>query len=152
MALTTTQQQAFDRAKNRVAESALEFDRTYFGEPFKFKFLPTMSQPAMEVVARVQGLAQAQENMTVLFTAITDFMDLMAMDDTGELIGELGRAGIMTVRDLIELQQAVVQAVAARPTERSSSSGTGSSPTGPALMASAPTGTSTQAPWPSTDS
>lgn len=132
-----------------MAESAIEFERSYFGEPFTFKFLPAMSLPAMEVVGRVQGLA-AENEVGKLFASITEFMDLMAMDDTGELIGELGHAGIMSMQDLIELQQAVVSAVAARPTERSSSSDTGSLPTGPSLTASAPTETSTPPAWPST--
>lgn len=149
MALSTSQQQAFDRAKDRVAERAIEFERSYFDEPFTFKFLPAMSLPAMEVVGRVQGLAAAND-VGNLFASITEFMDLMAMEDTGELIGELGRAGIMSMQDLIELQQAVVSAVAARPTERSSSSDTGSLQTGPPLTASAPTETSNQQAWPST--
>ncbi len=143
VALSADQQQAFDRAKNRVAESAIEFERSYFDEPFTFKFLPAMSLPAMEMIGRVQGMS-ASNDVGSLFALISEFMELMAMDDTAELIVELGRAGIMSMQDLIELQQAVVSAVAARPTVRSSSSSTGSSPDGLSSTASAPTETSTQ--------
>lgn len=131
---------ALDRARARVADEAIEFTRDYFGESFTFRFLPTMTQPAMEIVARVQALASetGKANVMEQLRAVLDFMDAMATDETGELIAEAAESGVMTINDLVELQMAVVSAVAGRPTTRSSSSPDGSPESGASSTASAP--------------
>jgi hypothetical protein len=84
VALTAEQQQAFDRAKARVAQEAIEIDRIYFDQAFQFRFLPAMSMPAIEVVGRVQGLAK-DNNVSELFSSISSFMELMSLGTTAEL-------------------------------------------------------------------
>ena len=128
MTLTPTQLSAIQRAKERVAESAISLDRTYFDEPFTLTFLPTLTQPALEIISQVQS-APADDVMKQ-FDWLVRFLDLMATEETGQLIAELSIAGIMSIGDLVEVQQAVISAVAARPTMRSSSSADGSPSTG----------------------
>lgn len=142
MTLTPKQLEAIERAKDRVAESALSFTRTYFDEEFTFKFLPTMNQPALEIIANVQSSSGA--NVMEQFGWLVKFMDVMAAGETGELIGSLATAGIMDMNDLVELQQEVISAISGRPTLRSSSSPDGSPSVGSPSTASAPPVESTQ--------
>lgn len=146
-------QAAIDRAQARVEASALRLTRTYFDEEFTFLFLPTLNQDALSIVTTVQRLSSNSEpDLTAQLDALLDFMDVMAMQDTSALIAQLGRAGIMTINDLVDLQMAVVGSVAGRPTTRSSSAPTGSSPSGESSTAGAPTEDSTQQPSLSTGS
>jgi hypothetical protein len=135
MALSEKQLAAIERAKARVAEQALSFDRTYFGEDFTFEFLPTMTQPALEIVSQIQRAAGG--DVIEQFERLIAFLDLMAVEGTGDLIGELARDGIMQITDIVELQQAVIAEVAGRPTMRSSSSPDGSPTSGSDSTASA---------------
>lgn len=151
MALSPDVQAAIERAKARVAETTIRLDRTYFDEAFSFHFLPTLNQPALEIVSRVQGMSkQAEPDVVKQLEALLDFMDVMATDETAETIATLGRAGIMQIDDLVELQMDVVEQVTSRPTTRSSSSADGSSTSGESSTASAPTEASTRPPSPST--
>lgn len=143
MALSEAQLRSIERARLKVAESAHVITRTYFGEEFEFRFLPTLSQPALEIVAEVQTLANADANIAEMFRNLIAFMDAMATTETAELIAELARAGAMTVNDLVDLQQTVVELVADRPTTRSSSSESGLPSPGPTSTASAPLAAST---------
>jgi len=135
MTLTPKQLTAIQRAKERVAGSAISLDRIYFDEPFTFTFLPTLTQPALEIISQVQN-APATDVMKQ-FDWLVKFIDVMATEETGELIAQLSTAGIMTIGDLVDVQQAVISAVAARPTMRSSLSADGSPSTGSPSTASA---------------
>lgn len=146
-------QSAIERAKARVASTAIVFDRTYFGEPFEFRFLPTLNQAALEIVSRVQKMATSTEpDVMAQLQELLNFMDVMATDETAQVVAELGRSGVMTLNDLVDLQMAVVESITARPTTRSSSSPAGSSESGETSMASAPVGASTPQPSPLTAS
>lgn len=138
MGLSQAAQQAVARAKQRVSESANVIEREYFGETFEFRFLPTISQPALEIVSRVQELGDSDRTLADRLHLLLGFMDAMATDETAELIAELARAGVMTINDLVEVQQEIVTLVSARPTTRSSSSEPGSQSPGPTSTASAP--------------
>lgn len=138
MALSDAQLRSIERARQRVAESAHVVRRTYFDEEFEFRFLPTISQPAMEIVGRVQELSKGGAgNVAEQLHLLIEFMDAMATDETALLIAELARSGIVTINDLIELQQVIVAEVADRPTTRSSSSESGLPSPGPTSTASA---------------
>jgi hypothetical protein len=152
MALTPDQLKAIERASNRVAATSIPFVRTYQGEEFTLLFQATVNQPALRIVGHIQTVGVGNGDLVELWDALVEFMDVMSAGGTGELIAELARAGIMQVGDLIELQQAVVAEVGGRPTERSSSSATGSPKDGPGLTASAPTGASTPGASPLIDS
>jgi hypothetical protein len=139
MTLTPEQRLAIDRARARVAEQSIHIELVLFDELFEFEFKPTMTQPALDIVARVQEMASSS-NATVSdqLRAVMDFMDAMATDSTAELIAQLAHDGIMTINDLVNLQMQVVEQVAGRPTTRSSSSAGGSPESGESSTASAP--------------
>ncbi len=138
MGLSEKQLAAIDRARGRIAEKALVVERTYFEESFEFRFLPVISQPAMTIVGEVQKLAGNNDMLAEQLNHMLDFMDTMALPDTAILISELARSGIMSINDLVDLQQEVVTQVAGRPTSRSSSSESGSPSPGQSSTASAP--------------
>lgn len=137
MALSTEQRQSIDRARKRVAETTIPVERELFGEAFVFRFLPTLTQPALEIVGRVQELGEDGGSIARQFGALVDFMDVMSTDDTGELIATLAKDGILTIDDLVGLQMEVIEAVSGRPTMRSSSSVSGSGSSGESSTASA---------------
>lgn len=140
--MTPKQLTAIQRAKDRVAGSAISLDRTYFDEPFTFTFLPTLTQPALQIISQVQNAPET--DVMKQFDWLVQFVDVMATAETGELIAQLSTDGIMTINDLVDVQQAVISAVAARPTMRSSSSADGSPSTGSPSTASAQHEESTQ--------
>ena len=145
MPISSKNQDSFNAALKRVSEEANVLKRTYKGLEFEFSFLPSMSMPAMEVVGKLQELGESSSPIPV-FKTVREFMKLLAVSDTCDDVVFLLDEAIMSPQDLIELQQAVVQGVAARPTVRSSSSDSGSSPDGPTSTASALTETSTPQP------
>ena len=109
-----------------------------------FRFRPSMSTDALRVVARITALVNQDEtNVGAQLDGLLDFMDAMATGETAELIATLGREGIMQIGDLVDLQQSIVQAVAARPTTRSSSSASGSTTSGASSTEHSPSEEST---------
>jgi hypothetical protein len=151
MALSTQQLQAMARARARVAKSALVIKRTYFEEEWEFTFLTVPTPSALEVISRVQESIDSLTMMQQL-DACLEFMDLMATTETAALIADLTREGVVTVHDLVNLQQEVVGHMSGRPFENAPSSDTGSAANGHTSMASAPLGESTQLASPMNDS
>jgi hypothetical protein len=136
MALSDKNLEALNRAKERVAESAIILDRTYWESEFTFKFLPVLTMPALEVISKIQKFVG--DDVISQSSNVKDLLLLLALDaETAELIEALIEQGTLDINSMIALQADVVSAAAARPTVRSSSSPDGSLPSGPASTASA---------------
>jgi|GEM_PF-2670321 len=136
MALSSKNLQALNRAKERIAESAIVLERTYWESEFTFRFRPVLTMPALEVISKIQ--ASTGDDVMAQTGNVKDLLILMALDDeTEELIDMLIVEGTLDIKSMIALQADVVSAAAARPTVRSSSSADGSLSSGPASTASA---------------
>lgn len=136
MAISDKNLEALNRAKERVAESAIVLDRTYWESDFTLKFKPVLTMPALKIISEIQKYVG--DDVMSQASNVKNLLLLLALDaDTEELLEALIEIGTMDIQSMIELQADVVSAAAARPTVRSSSSADGSLPSGPASTASA---------------
>jgi hypothetical protein len=136
MALSDKNLEALNRAKERVAESAIILERKYWESDFTFKFMPVLTMPALSIISEIQKYVG--DDVMSQASNVKDLLLLLALDaETEELIEELIEMGTIDIQAMITLQADVVSAAAARPTVRSSSSADGSLPSGPASTASA---------------
>lgn len=151
--LSPESQSILDRVLKAREGKYVTVTRDLDGVEVEMRFLPALSIPALEIVARVQKLTRSKEpDIMAQLQALVEFLDVMAEEETGALIGELLQVGAIDISEVAAIQQEVVALVAARPTTRSLSSPTGSPETGPSSTASALIGTLTPQPSPSTDS
>jgi hypothetical protein len=125
--LSDAHQSILDKVLAARRTDAIEVEREYEGVPVVFQFQPSMSLPALQIVAKVQRMSRQRDaDVMEQLDSLMDFMDAMAFPDTANLIAAMIAAGAITVNDIADLQQEVVTRVAARPTMRSSSSDDGS--------------------------
>lgn len=130
-------QAALARAKARAEEDVVAITLTFYDEPFTFTFKPRATPDAIEIIGRLTeqttvmtGKEGDTLDATILDTMlklVTEFLDAQAAGDTSEQVAALMHSGIVGISELFDLQRAVVEAVAGRPTMSASSSPIGSS-------------------------
>jgi hypothetical protein len=149
--LTDQQQSQLDKVVAAKQKTGTKLIREYEGVEFEFLFQSAMTIPAYQIVAKVQRLAQ-HKNPDIMhqLDLLMEFMDLMAYPDTAVMIGQLMLSGGINVNEVADIQEAVVKAIAARPTMRSSSSAAGLPTSGETSTASVPPVESMPPPSPST--
>lgn len=150
---------ALARARQRAESEFLTVTREFYGETFKFNFKPRATPGGVEIIGRlgeqadlaaiVAGNVDAAK-LDVLLTAVTEFLDEQATDDTSDHIAELMRAGVIGIRELLDIQREVIESVAGRPTTSAPSSPEGSSTPGPSSTDGALSTESMPPPSPST--
>lgn len=136
-------QAALARARSRAEDDVVKITRVFYDEEFTFSFKPRATPDAIEIVGQLAeqtsqiDLANADaRTLDMILKSITKFLDSQAAGDTSERIAELMRDGpqgeraLIGVEELFDLQRAVVEAVAGRPTTSASSSPAGSSEDG----------------------
>lgn len=151
--LTPDQQTVLDRVLAAREGKYLTLVREYDGVPVEMKFLPSLSIPALKIVAQVQRMSKLKDpDVLDQLGSLVDFVDVMATPETATMIGALLRSGVIDINEVADIQQRVVEVVSARPTTRPSSSADGSPEAGPTSTVSAQPEALTPPPFPSTGS
>lgn len=127
--MTTAFEVALARAKARADADAYEVPFQLYGEEFVFHFKKAFPQSAMEIIAEFENVEKAA-GVSRTIAALTEFLDIMATEETAQEIATLLREEVLTFHDLIKLQTIVIERVSGRPIESSSFSADGSSTNG----------------------
>lgn len=159
--MTSSFQAALARAQQRAASDHIVITREVYGETFEFRFKPRPTDTGVEIIGRL-GRQHDLTKLTAstvdaaalddLMKAVTELLSAQAADETDAEIAELMRAGVIGIRELLDIQRELMEKIAGRPTMSSSPSPKDSSTPGPTSTDGVPPAPSTPLPSPSTDS
>lgn len=133
-------QAALARAKAAADADVFVVTRTYYGAELEFSFRPRATPDAIEIIgklteqsATIQKAADGDIDASALdslMKIVTEFLDAQAVGDTAQRIAECIHANVIGVAELFDIQRAVIEQVAGRPTMSASSSPSGPSQAG----------------------